>query len=152
MKNIPRKIHNQFIADADALFTRLGFQPMPEGALYADSLRIMTDYGIFIVHPPTDIFYPEKLLDINGRFQDASHGVPSDDVNPYSGKWNIISSDPEQLLAEFARRMASVNAHAPTPEEQAAWDIADRIAAADLAAKRAEWKAWDAGQALRLTA
>lgn len=139
-----------FVEDATALFATLGFQPYPQdvpGYNYREgSLRIMTDHGIYTVHTPDADF---GMCSINGRFEDVSHfeargGHTCVDVNPYSGKWNILHADPQATLCEFARRMASVNARALRPGEMAEKDAAD---AAELAAKRASWKAWEAEQA-----
>lgn len=154
-KKLLKKDRVAFVKDAAALFARLGFQPYPQdvpGYSYREgSLRIMTDYGIYTVHTPDADF---GLCSINGRFEDTSDfkdqpgGWTAIDVNPYSGKWNILHSDPQTTLEEFARRMARVNARALRPGEMAEKDAAD---AAELAAKRASWKAFEAAQAALTT-
>ena len=155
MKTILKKDRLAFVKDAAALFAALGFQPYPQdvpGYSYREgSLRIMTDHGIYTVHTPDADF---GLCSINGRFEDTSHfkgqpgGWTAIDVNPYSGKWNILHSDPDTALAEFARRMDYVNARALRPGEMDEKDAAD---AAELAAKRASWKAWDEAQKAEAT-
>lgn len=141
-----------FVKDAAALFARVGFTPIPEDLPCAreGSLRIMTDHGIYIVHEPDADF---GYCSINGRFTDTSHfkargGQTCIDVNPHSGKWNILHEDPQTALGEFARRMKRVNARALRTGEMDEKDAADR---AKLAADRAEWKAWDEAQKVEVT-
>ena len=136
-----------FVKDAAALFARLGFQDIPQDLPSAreGSMRIMTDYGIYVVHEPDADF---GYCSINGRFEDTSHfkrqgGWTTLDVNPYSGKWNILHSEPRATLDEFSRRMARVNARALHPGEM---DEKDEKDAAKLAAQRADWKAWEEAQ------
>jgi hypothetical protein len=142
-----KKDRLKFVKEAKELFIRLGFQPIPEDLPHAreGSLRIMTNYGVYLVHEPDADF---GYCSINGRFTDTSHfksfgGQTCIDINPYSGKWNILHSDPQATLDEFARRMTWVNARAIRPGEMDEQDARD---AAKLKADLAEWKAWEGAQ------
>lgn len=149
-KKILKKDAAAFCKNAAALITRLGFQDLSDTSpSHGRSQRIQTDFGIFIVHLPTmETWYPSTLEDINGRFQDTSvfgeWGSPeraianSLDIALPSGKWNILHSDPNVILAEFERRMKRVNARPPSPEEREAWELADAEEAAKLAVWRGE--------------
>jgi len=141
-----------FVKDAAALFARVGFTPIPEDLPCAreGSLRIMTDHGIYIVHEPDADF---GYCSINGRFTDtslfkASGGQTCIDVNPYSGKWNILHEDPQAALAEFARRLKRVNAPAIRTGAMDEKDAADR---AKLASERAAVTAWPEDRKVEMT-
>ena len=145
MKSLSKQSLLDFNRDAADLIHRLGFQPFPADVPGHDyrsgSLRIMTDYGLFTVHLPHEE-YPDTLVSINGRFDSGRTSYPSFDVNPCSGKWNILGGDPPQVIAEFSRRMAWVNARLPTPQEQSAIDAMDQADATRLARERKSWKDW----------
>ena len=145
MKKLLKKDRLAFVKDAQELFARLGFTPYPEDVPGYDyrrgSLRIMTNYGIFRVHEPDADF---GFCSINGHFEDTSHfkvdkGWTTLDINPYSGKWNILHSDPQTALDQFASRMERVSARALHPGEM---DEKDAAFAVELAAARAEMKAF----------
>ena len=145
MKNLLKKDRLAFVKDAQELFARLGFTPYPEDVPEYDyrggSLRIMTDYGIFRVHEPDADF---GLCSINGHFEDTSHfkvdkGWTALDINPYSGKWCILHSDPQTALDQFAYRMDHVSARALHPGEM---DEKDAAFAVRLAEARADMKAF----------
>lgn len=142
-KNILKKDVQKFCKDAAELFTRLGFEPFPPDVppydLHGRDLRIQTDVGTFIVHPPhMETWFPSSLEDINGRFTEPARAAKLVDCNPYSGKWNILHSDVHVILAEFTRRMRKVNARPPSPDERKEWEAADAAEAAKLAAWRAD--------------
>ena len=145
MKKLLKKDRLAFVKDAQELFARLGFTPYPEDVpgydYHRGSLRIMTNYGLFRVHEPDADF---GFCSINGRFEDTSHfkaykGWTTLDINPYSGKWNILHSDPQTALDMFTFRMRTVNARALRPGEM---DEKDAAFAVRLAASRAEMEAF----------
>lgn len=144
-KNILKKDAAAFCKNAAALITRLGFQPLPVGAPgHGRSQRIQTDLGIYIVHLPSmETWFPSPLEDLNGRFEEPARAAAVVDCNPYSGKWNLLHSDPDTILAVFESRMKRIGARALWPGEM---DKADAEAARKLAAQRAEWEQWAKAQ------
>jgi hypothetical protein len=144
-----------FLKASEQLFESLGFQPYPPDEPGYDrhmgARRIMTDYGVFKLHDhdSDSILFS---LDIYGRFETpAVFGSYGDEnhrralalgISLPSGKWNVNGgpANGQAVLAEFERRMRSVNARPPTPDEQAAWDAQDAAETARLSIQRKEWR------------
>ena len=138
MKRITKKQATAFCQSAAALIATFGFQPIQGDRR---SLRAMTDLGTFIVYPPNpELEAGSFCVDINGYFPDTTifgtWGSPErkvairHDISLPSGKWNVLCTDPGTVLSVWERRMLSVNARPPTPEEAAVWTEQDRHDAA----------------------
>ena len=152
-KNILKKDAAAFCKNAAALAARLGFQPLPtnraETGFEARDQRIQTDVGIYILHLPTmDTWFPSTLEDLNGYFKEPARAAEAVDCNPYSGKWNLLHSDPDTILRAFEARMKRIGARALLPGEM---DEADAADAAKLAKHRADMVEFMAAQTEEVT-
>jgi hypothetical protein len=147
-KNILKKDAAAFCKDAAALITRLGFQPFPADVpgydYHSRDQRIQTDAGIYIVHLPSmETWYPSTLEDLNGYFQEPARAARKVDCNPYSGKWNLLHSDPAYILRAFESRMNRIGARALLPGKMEEADAADAAKLAKYRADMAEFMAAD---------
>ena len=93
--------------------------------------RCMTDKGPLTIIPDP-LEEGDTVATIFTRFRDTESEefkswARTVDANPFSGKWNIHTFDPESTLEAFRYRLDSVNARPLTDEENAAWLEKDRI-------------------------
>ena len=108
MKTINKKICRKFDKDVAALMKKLGFRPIEDGSR---TMVAWSSVGLYIVYQPNEeADCPgNHLLSINSRFHDAEAAVyllgssfTTGMVNPYSGKLNLIHTEPTPLIDRFA--------------------------------------------------
>lgn len=128
---ITKKQAAAFCKSAAALIQSFGFTPT--GPSCAHPMRCWTDCGPFLVTPPDpEMEKGSYCVAINGRFEMLGARNLPHGVNVHSGKWNVLGSDPDHVLRQFAANMRHVNARAMTREQAATMEARD-------AAERAKW-------------